>query len=126
MSRHIEYARHRDEVRSCCGVLFAPTQCAAEIIPHNSLTAYRCLAYWMSHAIYKSGQNNMGVITVTPGCASSFRSDAFSQLDWNTDTIVEDMDCTIQIHRKKLGKIIFQREAIVSTQDPRTLRDYVK
>jgi len=94
--------------------------------PHNWLTAYRCLAYWMSHAIYKSGQNNMGVITVTPGCASSFRSDAFSQLDWNTDTIVEDMDCTIQIHRKKLGKIIFQREAIVSTQDPRTLRDYVK
>ena len=94
--------------------------------PHNWLTAYRCLAYWMSHAIYKSGQNNMGVITVTPGCASSFRSNAFSQLDWNTDTIVEDMDCTIQIHRKKLGKIVFQREAMVSTQDPRTLRDYVK
>jgi poly-beta-1,6-N-acetyl-D-glucosamine synthase len=94
--------------------------------PHNWLTAYRCLAYWMSHTIYKCGQSNMGVITVTPGCASSFRADVFSQLDWNTDTIVEDMDCTIQIHRKKLGRIVYEKEAVVSTQDPRTLRDYVK
>jgi cellulose synthase/poly-beta-1,6-N-acetylglucosamine synthase-like glycosyltransferase len=98
----------------------------AKSTPHNWLTAYRCLAYWMSHTIYKCGQSNMGVITVTPGCASSFRADVFSQLDWNTDTIVEDMDCTIQIHRKKLGRIVYEKQAVVSTQDPRTLRDYVK
>jgi poly-beta-1,6-N-acetyl-D-glucosamine synthase len=98
----------------------------AKSIPHNWLTAYRCLAYWMSHAIYKGGQSNMGVITVTPGCASSFRADVFEQLEWNTDTIVEDMDCTIQIHRRKLGKIVYQKNALVSTQDPRTVRDYVK
>lgn len=98
----------------------------AKSTPHNWLTAYRCLAYWMSHAIYKGGQSNMGVITVTPGCASSFRADVFSKLDWNSDTIVEDMDCTIQIHRKKLGRIVYQRDAVVSTQDPRTVRDYIK
>src|SRR5262250_2018285 len=98
----------------------------AKSTPHNWLTAYRCLAYWMSHAIYKGGQSNMGVITVTPGCAASFRADVFRQLEWTHDTIVEDMDCTIQIHRKKLGKIVYQPQAIVSTQDPRTLRDYVK
>ena len=98
----------------------------AKSTPHNWLTAYRCLAYWMSDAIYKGGQSSMGVITVTPGCASSFRSDVFSQLDWNSDTIVEDMDCTIQIHRKKLGRILYQRNAVVSTQDPRTVRDYIK
>jgi len=98
----------------------------AKSAPHNWLTAYRCLAYWMSHAIYKAGQSNMGVITVTPGCAASFRADVFRQLEWTHDTIVEDMDCTIQIHRKKLGKIVYQPEAIVSTQDPRALRDYVK
>ena len=51
---------------------------------------------------------------------------AFAQLDWSSDTIVEDMDCTIQVHRKKLGKIVYQKHAVVSTQDPRTLRDYVK
>jgi biofilm PGA synthesis N-glycosyltransferase PgaC len=98
----------------------------AKSTPHNWLTAYRCLAYWISHAIYKDGQSNMGVITVTPGCAAAFRSDAFAQLEWSNDTIVEDMDCTIQVHRKKLGKIVYQKHAVVSTQDPRTLRDYVK
>ena len=98
----------------------------AKSAAHNWLTAYRCLAYWISHAIYKDGQSNMGVITVTPGCAAGFRAEAFAQLDWNNDTIVEDMDCTIQVHRKKLGKIVYQKEAVVSTQDPRTLRDYVK
>jgi poly-beta-1,6-N-acetyl-D-glucosamine synthase len=98
----------------------------AKSTPHNWLTAYRCLAYWISHAVYKDGQSNMGVITVTPGCAAAFRSDAFAQLDWSSDTIVEDMDCTIQVHRKKLGKIVYQKHAVVSTQDPRTIRDYVK
>ena len=68
----------------------------------------------------------MGVITVAPGCAASFRADVFAQLEWNTDTIVEDMDCTIQIHRKKLGKIIYQPKALVYTQDPSNLRSYIK
>src|SRR5207245_6841370 len=36
------------------------------------------------------------------------------------------MFCTIHNHRNKLRKIVFQCEAMVSTQDPRTLRDYVK
>jgi cellulose synthase/poly-beta-1,6-N-acetylglucosamine synthase-like glycosyltransferase len=98
----------------------------ANSIRHNWLTAYRCLAYWMSHGIYKHGQSNMGVITVTPGCASSFRKEAFAQLDWNKDTIVEDMDCTIQVHRKKLGRIVYEPNARVFTQDPSTIRDYVK
>ncbi len=98
----------------------------AKSTPHNWLTAYRCLAYWISHAVYKDGQSNMGVITVTPGCAAAFRADVFAQLDWSNDTIVEDMDCTIQVHRKKLGKIIYQKRAVVSTQDPRTIRDYIK
>jgi cellulose synthase/poly-beta-1,6-N-acetylglucosamine synthase-like glycosyltransferase len=79
----------------------------AKSTPHNWLTAYRCLAYWISHAVYKDGQSNMGVITVTPGCAAAFRSETFAQLEWSSDTIVEDMDCTIKVHRKKLGKIVY-------------------
>lgn len=106
------------EVAAVCG--------RALSVPHNWLTAYRSLAYWISHAIYKGGQSSMGVITVAPGCAASFRADVFAQLDWNTDTIVEDMDCTIQIHRRKLGKIIYQPKALVYTQDPSNLRSYIK
>jgi len=114
-------------VKTSFGETGAAVVCGrAKSTPHNWLTAYRCLAYWISHAIYKDGQSNMGVITVTPGCAAAFRSDAFAQLDWSNDTIVEDMDCTIQVHRKKLGRIVYQKRAVVSTQDPRTLRDYIK
>ncbi|MBV9183178.1 MAG: glycosyltransferase family 2 protein [Acidobacteria bacterium] len=114
----VKRAFNNPRVAAVCG--------RAKSTPHNWLTAYRCLAYWISHAIYKCGQSNMRVITVTPGCASSFRADVFGKLDWNTDTIVEDMDCTIQIHRKKLGHIVYERGAVVSTQDPRTIRDYIK
>jgi len=98
----------------------------AKSVPHNWLTAYRTFQYWISHAIYKGGQNNMNVITVAPGCASSYRAAAFAQLDWNRDTIVEDMDCTIQVHRKKLGELRYVPEAEVYTQDPATIRDYCK
>ena len=53
-------------------------------------------------------------------------ADVLAQLEWNSDTIVEDMDCTIQVHRKKLGKIIYQKRAVVSTQESPTIRDYTK
>lgn len=92
----------------------------------NWVTAYRCMSYFLTHFVYRGGQSNMGVINVAPGCASTYRSDVFAQLDWNKDTLVEDMDVTIQTHRMKLGKIIYVPEAVVFTQDPKTLRDYIK
>jgi biofilm PGA synthesis N-glycosyltransferase PgaC len=95
-------------------------------LPHNWLTAYRCYSYFMTHSIYRSGQTAMGVITVAPGCSTSFRTTAFRELEWCTDTIVEDMDCTIQLHKKNLGRIVYQEKAIVYTQDPKSIRDYIK
>ena len=95
-------------------------------LPHNWLTAYRCYSYFMTHSVYRSGQTAMGVITVAPGCSTSFRTSAFSQLQWCNDTIVEDMDCTIQLHKKKLGKVVYQEKAVVYTQDPKSLKDYIK
>jgi poly-beta-1,6-N-acetyl-D-glucosamine synthase len=94
--------------------------------PCNHLTAWRAIGYFMTHFIYRIGQSNMNVINVAPGCAASYRSHVFSQLDWTKDTLVEDMDVTIQIHRKNLGRIVYRPAAKVTTQDPRTLRDYFK
>jgi cellulose synthase/poly-beta-1,6-N-acetylglucosamine synthase-like glycosyltransferase len=95
-------------------------------VPHNWLTAYRCLGYFWTHYVYRGAQSDMGVINVAPGCASSYRSDVFLKLEWNKDTLVEDMDVTLQVHRKQLGKIVYCPKAEVYTQDPRTLRDYTK
>jgi cellulose synthase/poly-beta-1,6-N-acetylglucosamine synthase-like glycosyltransferase len=94
--------------------------------PNNWITSYRCWEYFMTHYVYRGGQSNMGVIMVAPGCAATYRSDVFAQLEWNNDTRVEDMDVTIQVHRKHLGKIVYAPGAVVYTQDPNTLSDFVK
>lgn len=107
-----------EEVAVVCG--------QAKSSPHNWLTAYRCLVYFLSQFIYKDGQSNMGVITVAAGCATTYRSDIFEELEWNNDTLVEDMDSTVQVHRKRLGAIVYEKNAVVHTQDPKTLRDYIK
>ncbi len=93
---------------------------------HNWITAYRCWEYYLTHFIYRGGQSNMGVIMVAPGCAATYRSDVFVQLDWSNDTRVEDMDATIQVHRKKLGAICYEPKAVVYTQDPNTIQDFIK
>jgi poly-beta-1,6-N-acetyl-D-glucosamine synthase len=92
---------------------------------YNFLTAFRTLEYALSLVLYRKGQDKLGVITVAPGCASTYRSSILGALDWHGGTLVEDMDLTVQIHRKRLGRIRFAQDAIVYTQDPRRIRDYV-
>jgi cellulose synthase/poly-beta-1,6-N-acetylglucosamine synthase-like glycosyltransferase len=92
---------------------------------HNYLTAFRTLEYALSLLLYRKGQDTLGVITVAPGCASVYRSSIIGALDWDGGTLVEDMDLTVQIHRKRLGRIRFAEDAVVCTQDPRRIREYV-
>jgi len=68
----------------------------------------------------------MGVITVAPGCSTTFKTKVLPELNWNNGTLVEDMDVTMQIYRKKLGKIAYEPKAVVHTQDPMTISDYWK
>jgi poly-beta-1,6-N-acetyl-D-glucosamine synthase len=121
---NIEYYREvvkgfdSDNIAVVCG--------RAMSVPYNWLTSYRCLGYFWTHFVYREAQSKVGVINVAPGCAASYRSDVFQKLNWNKDTLVEDMDVTIQVHRRKLGRIVYRPKAEVYTQDPRTLRDYIK
>jgi cellulose synthase/poly-beta-1,6-N-acetylglucosamine synthase-like glycosyltransferase len=92
---------------------------------HNYLTAFRTLDYALCLWMYRKGQDTLGVITVAPGCASTYRSSILGSLDWDGGTLVEDMDLTIQIHRKRLGRIRYAGDAVVYTQDPRRIREYV-
>ena len=93
--------------------------------PHNYLTAFRTLDYALALFVYRQGQDSLGVITVAPGCASTYRSAIIPALDWDGGTLVEDMDLTVQIHRKRLGRIRFAADALAFTQDPRCIRDYL-
>lgn len=91
----------------------------------NWLTAYRAVDYDASSWIYKDAQDALSVINVAPGCASVYRSSVIRSLDWSGGTLVEDMDLTIQIHRRKLGRVRYASQAISNTQDPQCLRDYI-
>ena len=92
---------------------------------HNYLTAFRTVEYAFGLATYRKGQDVLGVITVAPGCASTYRTAILAELEWDGGTLVEDMDLTIQIHRKRLGRIRYAADAVVYTQDPRRIREYI-
>jgi poly-beta-1,6-N-acetyl-D-glucosamine synthase len=91
----------------------------------NGVPAFRTLEYMLGARLYRDGQDAAGVITVAPGCAATYRSAILGQLDWNGGTLVEDMALTLQVHRKRLGSIRYAPDAIVFTQDPHRVRDYI-
>jgi cellulose synthase/poly-beta-1,6-N-acetylglucosamine synthase-like glycosyltransferase len=92
---------------------------------HNWMTAFRAVEYQISAALYRPGQNAVGAITVAPGCAATYRTCLLGDVDWHGGTLVEDMDLTVQVHRRRLGKIGFAKDAIAYTQDPQLISDYV-
>lgn len=91
---------------------------------HGMISAYRTYEYSLSQRVYKQAQHTLGTILVAPGCASLYRGDVLSKLDFTHNTLTEDFDLTLQIHVNKLGKIVYVPQARVTTQDPSTLLDY--
>lgn len=118
--------RYFSEVRKLFAADVALICGNVESLKYNWLTAARALEYMWGQAVYKKGQNKMGTILVSPGCASTYKSSVFERMELSGDTFVEDMDMTFQIHRGKMGRVVFSENAISYTQDPRTLPDYCK
>jgi biofilm PGA synthesis N-glycosyltransferase PgaC len=93
---------------------------------HNWLTSSRAFDYTFIHDVYKSTQSKYSMVTVGPGCASIYRTAALKKIYISDDTLAEDMDWTIQTYRKNLGSTHYVPKAIIYTQDPETLRDYIR
>lgn len=92
----------------------------------NWITRYRIFEYEINQTIHKAAQSRINGITVCPGPSTIYRSRVFKKYKYSTDTCTEDMDFTFTIHRKKLGRIIYEPKISVSTQDPKTISSYVK
>lgn len=90
------------------------------------VTAYRLWEYEIGQMIHKSAQDKEGAILVCSGCTTVYRASLFNSVFFPGDTLTEDMDLTFQIHRQNLGKIIFCKDAVAVTQDPLTLKDFIK
>lgn len=95
-------------------------------IKQNWLTSCRQIDYLISQEVHKSAQSLINAIFVIPGCAAAFRTKAFKKhIGFDHDTLTEDLDFTYKYHRNNL-KITFSKDAIVYTQDPTNLNDYIK
>jgi len=91
----------------------------------NWLTACREIDYLIGQDIHKVAQNNINFLYVIPGCAGAFRTDVFREnITFDHDTLTEDLDFTYKFNKKDF-KILYDRKAVVYTQDPDNLKSYV-
>lgn len=95
-------------------------------MPGSTVGQYRVMDYTVGMEIVRRFQSLMGVIAIIPGPTSCFRADVFKKVAFNTGSLAEDFDVTLQIHRQKLGPIQFIEEAVAYTQDPMSFRDFIR
>lgn len=115
-----EYKSKLDERKYAVAVGFVQS------LRGNWISTYRALTYTYSQQVARRVQSYLGMISVLPGPVTCFRTDIISKLDFGAESLTEDFDITLQIHRKKLGNILFIPNAVNFTQDPQTLTDFCK
>jgi len=95
-------------------------------LPGRRISEYRVYEYTIGMEVHRRMQTLFNVVPVIPGPTSCFRWDVFEEVNFDNKSLTEDFDVTMQLHRKKLGRIQFIPEAVAYTQDPRTVKDYTK
>lgn len=95
-------------------------------LPGGPISQYRVFEYTIGMDIHRRFQAMTHTVSVIPGPTSCFRSDVFAKVDFGNHSLTEDFDVTLQLHRLKLGKVQFIPKAVAYTQDPKTLKDFVK
>lgn len=92
----------------------------------NWISTYRALTYTYSQQVTRRIQSHLGMISVFPGPITCFRTDIIKRLEFGGVSLTEDFDITLQVHRKKLGNILFIPKAVNFTQDPQSFSDFCK
>lgn len=95
-------------------------------LPGKTVSQYRVVEYTLGMEIQRRFQAATHTVTVIPGPTSCFRSDVFQKLNFANHSLAEDFDVTLQIHRQGLGRVQFIPGAVAYTQDPETVKDFVK
>jgi cellulose synthase/poly-beta-1,6-N-acetylglucosamine synthase-like glycosyltransferase len=94
-------------------------------LKHNWLTACRALDYFIGQNLYKKAQSRLNFLFVVPGSAGAFRTKIFKKyIGFDHDTLTEDLDFTYKLHWHNLN-LVYNRKAIVYTQDPSDLKSYI-
>ncbi len=90
------------------------------------ISAYRTCLYAFGQVVNRRIESWLRIIPVMPGPTSMYRTSILKDLNFQAHTLTEDFDMTLQIYRKKLGRIQYIGSAINYTQDPKTLRGYYR
>ena len=88
------------------------------------ISRFRVFEYVWGFDVVRRIQSWFGIITVIPGPTSCLRTDIIPKLNFDTGSLTEDFDITMQIHRQKLGQIQFVARAKTYTQDPQDFKDF--
>lgn len=107
-------------------VKYAAATCYIRSMKGKYVSQYRVFEYTIGMEIHRRVQSTLNVIPIIPGPTSCFRADTFASLDFGTNTLTEDFDVTMQIHRANMGKIQFIPQAVAYTQDPFSIRDFIR
>lgn len=92
----------------------------------NWISTYRAFSYTYGQQVYRRLQSILGMVSVFPGPVTSFRTDIISKIKFDNTNLTEDFDITLQVHRKRLGKIKYIPKAINYTQDPQSFSDFCR
>lgn len=93
---------------------------------NNLVSVYRTFLYVLWQLLYKRLQSVTNSITIASGCSTTWKTRVLRQLTFDHQMSTEDFSLTMQVHRKRLGKIKYVSSAIVWTQDPFSVRSYRK
>jgi len=96
-------------------------------IKNNWLTACRELEYIIWQDLHKSAQSHVNSILILPWCCTAYKTKFFKKhITFDHDTIAEDLDFSYKINNYKKSRYInFNKHAIVYTQDPNTIYQYI-
>jgi cellulose synthase/poly-beta-1,6-N-acetylglucosamine synthase-like glycosyltransferase len=79
-------------------------------IKGNWIATYRSFCYTYGQHIIKRLQSWLDIIAVLPGPVTCFKCDIIKDLEFVSESLTEDFDLTLQIHRKKWeGLNLFQK-----------------
>jgi biofilm PGA synthesis N-glycosyltransferase PgaC len=93
----------------------------------NPLLASRAFAYWRYQVTLRRGQSALGVMNCISGSNSMFRTSILAEvIRPKTPYIVDDTFWTMEVQRRKLGRIVYAPAAVAAVCDPTNLRDWYK
>ena len=92
----------------------------------NTLLGGRAYAYWKYQLLIRRAQSTLGVMTCISGSNSMVRTEVLAEVLGPTPYIVDDTYWTLEVQRRKLGRIAYARQARAWVQDPTNLKDWYR